>query len=839
MHKNNNKQIIKRISKKSAKANRTRNIFAIMAIVLTTFMISTVFSIGVSFAENYSTMLTRTMHTTASIFLVSPTEEQYETIKELDYPKAVGTQISVGSVSQKTASGGDSDIGILCYDKSEWENHYTPAISDINGTYPEDIEEIMLSVEALEQLGITAPVENMDISLTYITKDGERTDTFRLSGWFTNYKNYGSDGIGIALVSAQFCKAGGFTLEESGMIAISVNTNEQEKVYSGLQEDVALKAGQEFDATFDAGAESATNTISMVLVIGMLALFIVLSGYLLIYNVMYISVSKDIRFYGLLKTIGTSPKQIRKIVGSQMYRLSVIGIPLGLALAAVSSYIITPTAIGMLGTGGGAMPGNVSFHPFIFIGTTLFVLLTIALSCRKPAKIAGEVSPVEAVRYTGVKAKKGKKERTTRGSKLYRLAFHNVFREKKRAFLVFASLFMGTITLLSINGFLGSLDAKNFVEAYYPHDFTYQSTDPEKEEFDKDFMRGLSEIEGVETVETVDMVYCDIVFDEEALSPFLKAQYDRWGSDDGSYEDFVTSLKNADHYGTQLITVSDSAIETYNKTSEEQIDIEAFRNGEIVIVDNFYKDDFSKLFGETLTLVDKISGEQRTVAVGGFDTNSELGIAGLYSFTVGEISGIYVSEAFMESFTDDAQIVFIYIDVDSSKETAVRSELENLNMQNASSGYAFSSKSSEAESFQSSINTMTVMADGISAILILIGILNFINVMLTGVHTRRKELAVMESVGMTKKQIQKMLTCEGIYYAVITTTVIMTLGNIIMYMIARLTPKIADYAVFHYPVVLTAVLIVIIFAVCLAVPGIVYRSTAKESVTERLHDIEN
>lgn len=839
MHKNNNKRVINRISKKSAKANRTRNIFAIMAIVLTTFMISTVFSIGVSFAENYATMLTRTMRTTASIFLMNPTEEQYETIKELDYPKAVGTQISVGTVSQKTASGGDLEIGIRCYDMSEWENHYMPAISDINGTYPDEMEEIMLSVEALNQLGITAPVENMDIPLTYNTKNGERTDTFRLSGWFTNYKDFGNNGIGIALVSEQFCKVGGFALEENGRIAISVNSGEQEEVYSSLQEDVIRQVGQEFDSTFDAGEQSASTTMSMVLVIGMLALFIVLSGYLLIYNVMYISVSKDIRFYGLLKTIGTSPKQIRKIVGSQMYRLSVIGIPLGLALAAVSSYIITPATIGMLKTGDGAMPGDVSFHPVIFIGTTLFVLLTIALSCRKPAKIAGEVSPVEAVRYTGVKAKRGKKERTTRGSKLYRLAFYNVFREKKRAFLVFASLFMGTITLLSINGFLGSLDAQNFVEAYHPHDFIYQSTDPEKEEFDEDFMSELSEIEGVKAVETVAMVYCDIVFDEEVLAPFLKAQYDRWCSDGNPFEDFLTSLKNANHYGTQLIAVSDSAIESYNKTCEEQIDIEAFRNGEIVIVDNFYKDDFSKMLGKTLTVGDKSSGEQKIVTVGGFDTNNELGIAGLYSFTVGEISGIYVSEVFMESFTDDAKIVFIYIDVDSSKEPAVKSELENLNLRNVSSGYAFSSKTGEAESFQSSNNTMAVMADGISAILILVGILNFINVMLTGVHTRRKELAVMESVGMTKKQIQKMLTYEGLYYAVITTAVIMTIGNGVMYMIAYLSPKIADYAVFHYPVVLTAVIIVVIFAVCLVVPGIVYHSTAKESVTERLQNIES
>lgn len=842
MHRNNNKAVIRRISVRSAKASNVRNIFAVLAIILTTFMISTVFSIGISFAENYSVMNTRTAGTTASIFLNNPTEEQYDTIKELDYLKAVGTNIAVGSVSQETASGGDTDISLLYYNESEWENHYTPAISGINGTYPDDEEEIMLSQEALKQLGITDPEENMDITLTYVTQNGETTDTFQLSGWFTNYRSFGSGGIGTALVSEQFCEENGFTLENNGMIAMSANTGKQWDALVNLQDGVMLNTGQEFTTTYDLSEDNAGTATAAIIVVGMLALFIVLSGYLLIYNIMHISVSKDIRFYGLLKTIGTSPKQIGKIVRSQMYRLSLIGIPVGLILAATASFIIVPNAIEMLQTGDGAMPGDVSFHPVIFIGTALFALLTIALSCRKPAKIAGEVSPVEALRYLGVKSKNKEKNRnSTKGSKLYRMAFHNVFREKKRAFLVFASLFMGTITLLGINSFLGSLDIENYIERYHPHDFTYQSLVPEEEQFDADFMAEIANINGVETIETVNMVYCSVVFDEELLHSMLKASYDMYySSEDGSYEDFVSSLESQeDSYRTQLIVIDESYIEEYNKANEDQINIEAFRSGEIVLVDTFLGTDLSDMMGGELTLVDKSTGDQQSVTVGGFLGKDDVEYAGLYSYTVGEISGIYVSKTFMESFTNDAQIAFVHIDVDSSKEPFVKSELMQINARLASSDYIFSAKSDKAEEFESSIGTMNVMADGISIILILIGILNFINVMLTGVHARRKELAVMESVGMTKKQIHKMLTIEGLYYAAITTVIMMTVGNGILYVIASFVPKIADYAVFRYPVALTAALIAVIFIICLTVPGIVYRATVKDSVTERLHDTEN
>ena len=122
--------------------------------------------------------------------------------------------------------------------------------------------------------------------------------------------------------------------------------------------------------------------------------------------------------------------------------------------------------------------------------------------------------------------------------------------------------------------------------------------------------------------------------------------------------------------------------------------------------------------------------------------------------------------------------------------------------------------------------------------MILIGVLNFINVMLTGVYIRRGELAVMESVGMTKKQVKKMLTFEGGYYAIVTIALILTFGNAIIYSIANLAQRIADYAVFHYPVSLMCGIAAFIAVVCATVPSGVYHMLSRESVTERLRQGE-
>ena len=105
MHANRNKKAVKRVEKGMMKANRIRNLFAVFAIVLTTFMITTVFSLGINYMENMKLMQVRTAGTTANASLAMPTEKQEQQIKNLEYVKTVGTQYMVGSVAEKNDEG--------------------------------------------------------------------------------------------------------------------------------------------------------------------------------------------------------------------------------------------------------------------------------------------------------------------------------------------------------------------------------------------------------------------------------------------------------------------------------------------------------------------------------------------------------------------------------------------------------------------------------------------------------------------------------------------------------------------------------------------------------------
>ena len=80
---------------------------------------------------------------------------------------------------------------------------------------------------------------------------------------------------------------------------------------------------------------SAGQEIAIVLSLGAVAVFLIFTGYLLIYNILYISISRDVRFYGLLKTLGAPAKQIKSAVRGPILRLCLIGIPVGIVLSLI------------------------------------------------------------------------------------------------------------------------------------------------------------------------------------------------------------------------------------------------------------------------------------------------------------------------------------------------------------------------------------------------------------------------------------------------------------------------------------------------------------------------
>ena len=415
------------------------------------------------------------------------------------------------------------------------------------------------------------------------------------------------------------------------------------------------------------------------------------------------------------------------------------------------------------------------------------------------------------------------------------MAWYNVFREKKRAFVVFLSLFMGIITFLSVNTFLSSISVENYISNYVKNDFTIQNIGNVDDKIDEQFIKEIKNIKGVKNINISKASNLQVDMNDDIILPALKSIYERYNTGDEELNKYLENIKKDPALlKASVVGVDDNLIDKLNDSLKNKIDAKRFKKGKMALVDSWYynTDVYKKINGD-LTIRNSKLNTSSTFNTLMIDDNKQLLPSG-FPAPLG-IPTIYISNEALEKIDKNANINLLYINVDKKYEVAINSKLKRMSDKR---GLSFESRCESTAEFKKSQMVMNILGGGIGVILILIGILNFINIMITGVNSRLNELAVLESIGMTKKQIKKMLTFEGLYYALITTAFILTIGMAIIYVISELTKNIADYAQFTFPTLSLTFLIIIIFAVCLITPSLVFKVSSKQSITERIREIE-
>ena len=217
------------------------------------------------------------------------------------------------------------------------------------------------------------------------------------------------------------------------------------------------------------GAKVAENVDPVtVIALGAMLVLIILTGYLIIYNVFQISVTNDIRFYGLLKTIGTTGAADRQtLLRQQALLLSCVGIPIGLVLGWVIGGQLTPVVIGNLD----GVSQVVSVNPLLFVGAALFSLFTVLLSCARPGRMAAKVSPIEAVRYTEGGTLKKKEKKAGRVVSPFSMAWANLGRSKGKTVVTVLSLSLAVVLTVVTATFVRGFDLDKFVSRSICHGF--------------------------------------------------------------------------------------------------------------------------------------------------------------------------------------------------------------------------------------------------------------------------------------------------------------------------------------------------------------------------------
>ena len=664
---NNNGAIINKLARRSFHREQQRNLFAIIALALTSFMIATTFSIGFSYFETYQMQQIRLMGTTANVGITNVTDEQLVEIERASIVLDVGIQQRLGSIDTQQLQS--ARLGMVWIDDTEWEAHRLPTISGVVGNYPSSKNEVMLPTWALGQMGISDPQIGMEIALSYQIGNSYDyiTDTFSLSGYYTDYISTRTNNRGYVYVSAAFKDSLNVSLDNSVTAMLRFQGNDNvDKNCERLQRKIDFTEKQ----TFEIVPLGQANGGSIILAVIVLAVFISFSGYLLIYNILYISVVKDVQFYGRLKTIGTTKRQIKRIIYKQAIKISCIGIPTGLLLGAIVSFGVVPYFLNMMYSTNSDVGTKVSFSPFIFIGAAIFTFITVMFASMKPAKIAGSVSPIAALRYTAASTKTSIKN--CGKMKLSRMAWNNVFRNVKSTTLVFASLFFGLSLFLVVTGLLHGLSPENYVSQWGVSDFALTYSIHENEDLiSSEMVSEISQIDGIEnlrlTYAPYPQVTAEVLYDDTVFHDFLMSLD---GVSDIDFSDPAKLENYQQNFFSGIFGIDSAYLEEINKTLNSPVDMSAFEQGNIVLLSKTVEGLIQP--GQEITIQTQ-DGQHSFIVANGF-LNDGFRAGG--SQERGTAPDLYISQTALRELFPQYRVFRVAFDTDGQQDESILQELK-------------------------------------------------------------------------------------------------------------------------------------------------------------------
>ena len=398
---NNNTNVIRLLSEAIRKCNKGRNRILMGAVVLCILTLTFVFGTAYGKINAEYTKNIRMDGTTASTYIEEGTKQQYEKVRSLGYVRETGRRMKMGETAI---------CSIQVLDQTAWEKMMKPAYTDIHGTYPEKQQEIMLPVKILKKLGINNPKRGMkialDVSISFFQTEKEE---FELSGWYSAYTEGNGSSKAIGYVSEKKLKEWGYDIKDGSDILICPsNDMDWKDTEEKLYEDVPMKDNSQQIIATDTAKNRAVKEVTGSYGMAAVEAVVILCGmFLLVYNVMQISMAGDIRQMALLHTIGTTKKQVRKIYIRQIMRTIVPGGIAGTGLSVLLLRYLIPELLGRqyLNGYGGAEELQI-FRVEILLLAVVFTLLVILGASEQVIRQTVNRTCIEGMHYTEQKGRK-------------------------------------------------------------------------------------------------------------------------------------------------------------------------------------------------------------------------------------------------------------------------------------------------------------------------------------------------------------------------------------------------------------------------------------------------
>lgn len=874
---NNNKAVIKKVANRSFHSNKKRNILAVIAIALTTFLLTAVLTIGFGAKNTMQYSQARMLGSQADALVQGMTKGQTEQLKEHSMFEKVGTQIGFAFLQNTKKLNVEMDYA----DETFIEIRFmTPSI----GTIPKAEDEVLVSANVLEDMGIPKEVgETLPVDLEV---DGKIEHfEMKVSGIYEPVK----DDMGYIIVSKAFFDAHQemvsalrYDRENENYYNTDVILKDPSMVKERMEELIRSIGGNVDDpgsenyvrvALTPAITQSDGNLIVWLaaVVFGILFMF---CGYLLIYNVFDMSVTNDVRQYGLLRTIGTTPKQVKNLVRKQAMYLFLIGTPIGVILGILLGKGILPIVLQMFVVDFGGKSVIVGSLPYILIiiGSVLFSALTVWISTRKSVMKAARVSPVEAVRYVEQNTGKIKNHKHVKGELLPRMAKINVQRNKGRMILVVVSLMLSIILLNSVFIFIGSFDEEVYVGRQMRSDFAVYTTDAGL--MNKGFTGHSSALPesvaetiiGHPGVKNATKMYRNTYEDSHISCAWgVNYEVDEEATERVGFPDNIKAGKKKDATsmggGHAALTPDGRPLGNVYGVSEyilDKLDIQEGEKDKSVLKERLQKEngiiliakyasngEFTEDMYMNLQVGDEIQfyengfpTETFTVLSKAVTVGMEMGgLLGSGGNLQNEIGGpiMYMSEDHFKKLYENPSLYCVLFDTEEKQQQEVENYLSEYTTQ-INSDILYQSVAKLDAAFLTTKNAVLLIGGLIGGIFALVGIINLMNLIMTSIVTRRHEFASMQSIGMTTKQLRKMVMIESLSYVlragIIGTVIAMILGVTLVKLLVENGP--IWYMTFHLTILPAISLSIIYIVLALIIPMISLRFLNRQSMVERL-----
>ena len=801
---------------------KSKNILIGIAIILTTLLLFVTPSIGKDMVEVNFAVINKIYPTWHALYRNVDESTVMKLAAHHDV-KTYGLRSDAGYMNLE-----DATVSMMYMDRTGMELY---KVKLKEGQLPQKENDIVVSKGILEALGQNGKIgDTITVPYQILKDDGldyTKEKDFRICGFLADNESSKEQKQYTSLVSEAFLKAEIPVEQVKYRFLLQVNGQKGNTTadYTETIQNIARQFGiseDDMNINKEYLAANYVDPATIPVIVGIM-LIVVLAGIITIYSVYYVSMNQRVREFGKLKAIGATKRQLRQIVLREGMGVALFAIPIGLLIGTVAvkvvllqfvehakdSNVLITEAYKVVAKGEVQL-----YYWWIYLLAIAVTLCTVYLSLMKPMRMAAKVSEIEAMRYQGGSKRQKSSRKGYQFLNIGRLTKRNLAENKKKSTITIVSMAVTGIFVMMVATVLSCANpmesAKSSIVGQYEISPIVESGNKEHPEYEwaevqknNPLNEGLKQqIEELDGVERVDVFTALKVsggpFEEKIGTEFIN----------GVPEEYAEELKKG--------------------ITEGNVTYEELKSGDKVILDRALLHWYPDIkVGDKLKL--NIHDGDNT-----FQKEIEVAAIGEYGTGLTNYNCLIMAKEGAEKLTINNSSSYFQVIADKDYDEALEASLQAI--VDGSGRLQMRTWKNEYDTWENAIQMTRGACYAFIIILAAISIMNLINTMINSVHVRKKELGMMQAIGMSDRQLMKMLQLEGIFYTVGTLIISIGVGSLAgypLFLYAKRTGMF-DISTYHYPVTAAIIIILTLFVIQMLLAIFIAKSVRKDSLIERI-----